>query len=301
MGRKRNQGKARKAAKAKAREEAEESHRQQWLAELLEEAEEEEEEGEERGSDNNQPNYERQQSLAGCGAQMPPSEFFNTKCKHGLDLLSNADNTCFQFVHAFEDAYFYEASGANISVCLIAAEDATLDKFADVWDDSAKMEIAISFLLCTGTQYFLKGNYADARHSAVITRYFEQRIAVGLKQTQALVNWPKINEVYEGDVHTLVKFFRKRIPCSCLDAKYDEVKSITKMGVCYNPECSAPLGKVERSKTMYCSRCRCVTYCSPECQKADWKLHRPSCDECVARIAKFDAKREYINIHKHKH
>eukprot|EP00984_Skeletonema_dohrnii_P020865 scaffold10278_cov113-Skeletonema_dohrnii-CCMP3373.AAC.4 len=65
------------------------------------------------------------------------------------------------------------------------------------------------------------------------------------------------------------------------------------MGRCYNPECSAPLGKVERSKTMYCSRCRCATYCSHGCQKAHWKLHRPSCDECVARIAKFDAKQQY--------
>eukprot|EP00984_Skeletonema_dohrnii_P020866 scaffold10278_cov113-Skeletonema_dohrnii-CCMP3373.AAC.5 len=139
MGRKRNQGKARKAAKGKAKVEAEESDKQQWLAELVEEAEEE------RGSDNNQTTYER---LAG---------FFNTKCKHGLDLLLNADSTCFQFVNAFEDAYFYEASiGASVSVCLIAAEDATLDKFADVWDDSAKMEIAISFFCVLERNIFLK-------------------------------------------------------------------------------------------------------------------------------------------------
>jgi len=294
MGRKRNQGKARKAAKAKAREGAKESNNQatnelqQSLAALFEEAEEE------KGSDNNQTTYERQQSLAGCGAQMPPSDFFNTKCKHGLDLLSNADNTCFQFVHAFEDAYFYEAkaSGANISVCLIAAEDATIDKFADVWDDSAKMEIAISFLLCTGTQYFLVGNYGCARYHATYARYLEQRIAVGLDQTQAIMNWPKLFEIYKSDVHTLVKFFRKRIPCSCLDEKYEEVKSITKIGVCYNIKCPIPYGEVERSKTMYCSRCRCVTYCSHGCQKAHWAQHKPVCVKNTAIKAKFDAKQQ---------
>ena len=92
-------------------------------------------------------------------------------------------------------------------------------------------------------------------------------------------------------MHTLVKYFRKRIPCSCLDGKYDEVKAITKLGFCFNPECNFEMsGELERSKTMYCSRCRCATYCSRECQKADWARHKSYCDKDAAERAEFDAK-----------
>jgi len=116
------------------------------------------------------------------------------------------------------------------------------------------------------------------------------------------MHWPKIYETYlasscgdtynPADLHTLVKFFRKRIPCSCscLDAKYEEVKATTKMGWCFNLQCN--LLRVERSKTMYCDRCRFVTYCSRECQKAHWSKHQATCDKAAALKAKFDAKQQ---------
>eukprot|EP00984_Skeletonema_dohrnii_P036994 scaffold38590_cov255-Skeletonema_dohrnii-CCMP3373.AAC.1 len=50
----------------------------------------------------------------------------------------------------------------DISVRLFAAEEAAMNKFADVWNDSAKMESAMAHLLCRGTQYFLDGYYANA-------------------------------------------------------------------------------------------------------------------------------------------
>eukprot|EP00984_Skeletonema_dohrnii_P025436 scaffold14600_cov150-Skeletonema_dohrnii-CCMP3373.AAC.4 len=290
MGRKRNQGKARKAAKAKAREEAKE----------------------ERGNDNsNQRRNEWQKSLAAQIQQLElgaaPISSDTTKCRHGCDHLGNMcsiGEKCIDFVVAFREAFHdADGGGADILDCLVlvAAEDATMYKFADVWKDSAKMKSAISMLLCNGTQHVLDGKYAIARDLATYARYFEQHVAVVLHQTQALMHWPKICETYiagtpfdknkhPSDLHTLVKFFRKRVFCSCLDAKYEEVKAAAKMGLCYNLKCNLP--RVERFKTMYCSRCRCVTYCSPECQKANWSQHKPECDAKAAQIAEFDAKQQ---------
>eukprot|EP00984_Skeletonema_dohrnii_P001339 scaffold418_cov92-Skeletonema_dohrnii-CCMP3373.AAC.2 len=284
MGRKRNQGKARKAAKARAEE-----------REAVEE---------ERGNDTNQMAETRQQSLAvqmqqlEIGAASMPISFDTTKCRHGFDKI---DNMCIDFVFAFRKVFF-EGGSADISNCLIAADDAAMDKFADVWNDSTKMETAISFLLSMGTQHVLDGKYDHGRNFATFARYFEQHVAVKLHQTQALMHWPKLYETYlasyssnengyiPADMHTLVKFFRKRIPCCCLDAKYEEVKATAKMGLCFNLQCK--FRRVERCKTMYCSRCRSVTYCSPECQEAHWSQHKPVCDAKAAIRAKFDAEQQ---------
>eukprot|EP00984_Skeletonema_dohrnii_P001341 scaffold418_cov92-Skeletonema_dohrnii-CCMP3373.AAC.4 len=273
MGRKRNQGKARKAAKAKAEERA--------------------------NDDNNQRrNGRQQQSLAALMQQLQNGAASDTKCWHGCQ---HVDKMCIHLVDAFRDAFYDTSGDADISDCLTAAHYAAMNKFADVWNDSAKMEIAISLLLFMGTQFVLDGNYTIARDFATFTRYFEEHVAVKLHQTRALVNFPKIIETYlagnpfdmhkhPSDLHTLVKFFRKRIFCSCLDAKYEEVKSITKVGFCFNLQCNLP--RVERSETMYCSRCRSVTYCSRECQTAHWAQHKPVCDTSAAQIAEFEAKQQ---------
>ena len=91
--------------------------------------------------------------------------------------------------------------------------------------------MAISFLLCKGTQdileggeqYTMIGSDDNARKSAAFARFFEQHIAVELEQTQALINVTKIINAYVADNHTLVKFLRHRISCSCLDEKYEEL------------------------------------------------------------------------------
>mmetsp|Transcript_257 Transcript_257/g.481 ORF Transcript_257/g.481 Transcript_257/m.481 type:complete len:134 (-) Transcript_257:2-403(-) len=129
MGRKRSQGKARKAAKAKAREAAEE----------------------ERGHNNNHTTNGRQQSLAD---QMQQLEMIGNmsrhdttiKCRHGFEETETLADFSSEFILAFREAFYGVANegGAALSdclFCLIAAEDATKDKFAEVWNDSAKMSI----------------------------------------------------------------------------------------------------------------------------------------------------------------
>mmetsp|Transcript_22227 Transcript_22227/g.33477 ORF Transcript_22227/g.33477 Transcript_22227/m.33477 type:complete len:271 (-) Transcript_22227:121-933(-) len=269
MGRKRNQGKARKAAKAKAREEAKESNTQV--------------------TDGRQ----RQQSLAAHWQQLESvaalTSSNTTKCRHGFEMF---DSVCLDFTREFRTFYqFASYRGEGIMRCLLAAEHATKIQFAGVWNNSTKMETAMSCLFSIGTSAILEGSNDVASDCASIARYLEEYIAVVLKQTQALFYSPKIREAQNpSDVHTLVKFFRKRIPCCCLDEKYEEVKYTAKTGLCFNLQCHKPC--VKRSKTMYCSRCRCVTYCSPECQKADWKIHKEDCLGYLKEKANFEMKQK---------
>ena len=242
VSRKKAAGKARKAVKAKAREKAREEQANERIAARLREL----------------------------------------SCKHGADPSSSqSDSLCIQFVRAFHEKVVEakKDSHRHLLTCLLDAQSATMDEFADVWYDSA-METAMSVFLSVGTQNYLIGNHGDSRYYATVARFFEQ-IMTASKQSQAYQNWPKLLETHKADLHTLVKFFRHRIPCSCLDEKYEEVKSITKLGFCYNPDCKFSIVKgegVERSKAKYCSRCRCVTYCSRECQVACWTEHKPDCE-----------------------
>ena len=277
MGRKRNQGKARRAAKVKAREEA----AQQAAS----------------GNSNNPTANNERQKLPKAEEQEQESSITNELqllalgmiCTHGFN--PHSENFCLEFKNTFRREFYQCPDGSSLASGLENTKKATLTEFADVWNDSVKMKIVISMYLCDGTQIILENKYGNAGDHATFVRFLEQHIAVELEQSQALVNWPKVDDTYNADEHTLVKFFRRRIPCSCLDEKYEEVKHITKKGICYYPQCSIP-GRVKRSKAKYCSRCRCVTYCSRECQVADWSRHKLLCDMYVSKIDEFAAKQQ---------
>jgi hypothetical protein len=64
------------------------------------------------------------------------------------------------------------------------------------------------------------------------------------------------------------------------------------MGMCFNPECTLPNGKVERKGMLHCIRCRQENYCSRECQVARWPAHKEACKRFVDRQAAFEAQQK---------
>ena len=183
-------------------------------------------------------------------------------------------------------------SGDKLGVKLVAAYKSTAKKYRDVY--SSKLESVVSILLNNGPQCILEGDNHYARCYASLARYFEECLAVEVHETKATINWAKIHELSRADDHTLVKYYRKRIPCSCLDEKYNEVKSVTKMGMCYHPNCGLSNRMAERCKMFYCTRCGDVNYCSIECQKADWEGHRGVCDAVVEWKTAFDSRKQSL-------
>ena len=157
--------------------------------------------------------------------------------------------------------------------------------------DSAKTGWILSLFLAFGAKHILNGEIDDKAHTnASIAFFFEEMIAIRCHKTQATFNHAKMLELLHCDEHTLVKYLKKSIPCKCLDEKYKEVKSITKMGVCSYPKCSLPGGKVERKGMLHCLRCRKDFFCSRECQEADWPMHKKLCNKYVDEQAEIDAR-----------
>jgi hypothetical protein len=58
---------------------------------------------------------------------------------------------------------------------------------------------------------------------------------------------------------------------------------VTKLGICYNPQCSLPDRKTDHSKLMDCTRCLQANYCSLECQRATWSYHKAFCVDCTSK------------------
>ena len=209
------------------------------------------------------------------------------RCNHGLGC--NTPNNmplCKWFLQMFVNE-FDGASGD-----FLAAYHATKEKCSAVWTDAGMMKFVVSFLLACGTGKVMEGNIKFASKYAALASYFQQYAEVELLHTRAFPNWPKIRELYTADEHTLVSFLRNRIPCSCLDEKYEEVKSIPKIGLCCNPDCPLPYGKTERSATMCCSQCGAANYCSRECQVAAWNGHMSECAFYTELQAKFQRRKQ---------
>ena len=197
-------------------------------------------------------------------------------CMHGYRVETMAEHELISaFVKTFLSTFLSfsgDASNSSFAVSLEAATKSAKEECPSVWSDSSKLKLVVSFLLRNGTQHILKGDFVAARYYAPLAPYFEHISLADVNR--AASSTTTMLELFKCDEHTLVKYLRKHIPCACLDEKYKEVKSMTRTGLCRNPEC---LSAVERSKMLSCARCGNSNYCSRKCQKAHWPDHKECC------------------------
>lgn len=237
-------------------------------------------------SASNQKQQQQQQKQQ----QSPSEKYINSKsCSHGFDSVGD-DYICLEFVYAYLLAY--GDVDENSDNGWQEALDLTSGKYVDMMKDANKMQWIASHFVTIAANLVIDGNLDGARGIASFASFFEQYIAVELTRRQATMNVAKLEELAMTDEHTLMSFLKKRIPCSCLDVKYKQVKHVTKMGICSNPQCSLPDRKCERSAMLSCTRCCRVNYCSGECQKVHWQKHKQYCGECVERTANFNSKQD---------
>ena len=201
-----------------------------------------------------------------------------SKCKHGYDPSPIEGRFTDNFMVKFSDAYNTARKRHPGDRSLAEAFDNIFGKPCPKGPKEIEtIERAAIFCLSVGTQHLLDGYYDRARQDASFACFFLEVIPTVMLGTKDQLDWPKIVELMFADERTLVSFFRKRIPCKCLDETYKNVKSMKKTGLCYNPDCDLPNRKAERSTMLQCTQCRIANYCSLECQKADWKKHKEGC------------------------
>ena len=211
-------------------------------------------------------------------------------CTHGYNPSSIFQaRFCEDFLKTFLESYYASTRrnsrnnrvGSAIDAFRTAVDNSITT--TNVARDLCNNECINPFCLAEGTKFILDGNSDDARLCAVLALVMKSITAAELPSQQ------KEFELVDADEHTLVQFFRKQIPCSCLDEKYKEVKSITKMGICFNEiSCPLPDRKAVRSKMFRCTGCLSdyyVSYCSRECQEAHWPVHKKHCGKTTQEIA----------------
>jgi len=212
------------------------------------------------------------------------------QCRHGFELEGHEERLCLEFAKRFQMEYQYHMNNVenNMLPCVNAAIDALQkeEKFAEILNDTANMRNIVSYFVANGTQRILNGKDHIVSVNVFFAYILEQYIAASWEKTKPRVSWlRRAAELQCCDMHILVSYLKKRIPCKCLDGKYKEVKSMPKMGLCCNLECTLPDRRVAQNESFYCARCKNACYCSPACQQADWLLHKDYCKMCVREKA----------------
>ena len=95
---------------------------------------------------------------------------------------------------------------------------ASREKYPKVWTSDGKMTVIKSLFLAVGTNCILYGDIELARQCASCANYFKAFIEDIFQQSRSMsLETDKNIELSMADEHTLVRYFQKHIPCTCLD------------------------------------------------------------------------------------
>eukprot|EP00984_Skeletonema_dohrnii_P003531 scaffold1189_cov122-Skeletonema_dohrnii-CCMP3373.AAC.3 len=195
---------------------------------------------------------------------------------------------------AVEAICIADNNNERVNVAAEFARSATGEKFPSLYKDAAALQRLSQGFLCIATDMLLDRRAGGI--AATLTRfqldlkvknwffcatiltfaeYLSQYVEVKLHCSKPFFYYHKLREIACSDERRMVSYVSKRIKCSCLDARFLEVKSAKRMSICDNLDCSRK--KVELEALMMCERCRKAHYCSEKCQATDFPGHKDAC------------------------
>ena len=144
------------------------------------------------------------------------------------------------------------------------------DQFSAVWDDESIQKRLFPSL---GTNLQLKDGYQPniracvVAIAAVCSQYnFDVDEARKPRKSRAL-----LHDLGDGLEYDSVRFYARRTSCQCLKKMYSRVKW------CPTQVCETCDVEKDRKLLYLCASCRCLTYCSVECQRIDYPNHKEFC------------------------
>ena len=209
--------------------------------------------------------------------------FATTKaeCGHGCILPTDSDHP----VSKFTDDFVTHWNDKSMNV--LDLTNSSFQAHKHVWNDENYKQHAINILLRIGTNLLIHANSENKNLGAALslTRsiiILEQHdgtdsLEVVYNSRAAAAKMRDLSARNSSSRRDALKFYSKRIPCSCLQKMHKEARrDISKTGRCFGCQ-----KEKERVALSVCSRCMLSQYCSRKCQVVDWHEHVRYCDQYV--------------------
>ena len=203
----------------------------------------------------------------------------DNRCYHRCPVLPAPD-------HAV--SLLMDALWANLFVEDKSAVDVLVDVIYNdqrVWDNATLRKMALDIMLAIGVNCIMY-RFAYPLYIAHAISILEHNGDGQNGFTLALCKEVRVeHDLRCGGEREIIRFFLKRISCSCLKATYSQIKKShpIRMGGCFTCEQSKKL-----SLQMLCGRCNIVQYCCKECQAAHWPKHKSLCNLFVQSFLNLD-------------
>ena len=196
-------------------------------------------------------------------------------CFHGCnDNKFDESHDCQKFMDDMVDVFCECKTMGTIHY----ATSVAAQKYPEILNDPAKLKWIASIFVSNGVDSLLSsspdGLYICCTYYA---EWIHQHVACALNKSAPIMYNARLDELLVAGVRRNISYLKKRIPCSCLDALYEKMKHLPKMGLCGGLNCSHPDNKVEIDKMWSCEACRRGHYCSKESQADHWPSHKEEC------------------------
>lgn len=195
-------------------------------------------------------------------------------CGHGCVALPSKDHVVSRFLNDYENHYQRLTSDHYNHHSF---KDDAKKLFVDhpgVWMNPVFRNMTIGILCTTGANMILEGD--SFVHPAlgialmvILLEHGERGFDVAFVSGSGLAR-----DLGTASVRETIRFYEKRIPCSCLKKRYSEAKELQPVLMCACTHCGQ---EKKRSSLMLCGGCKLEQYCGRECQKAAWPAHKVHC------------------------
>jgi hypothetical protein len=206
-------------------------------------------------------------------------------CDHGFGCIIPDDN---HPVSSFMDDFWANWFRKDIIMSVFDAGCDAFKRNQEMWRDPSYRQMAINIFVCIGKNVLLdkadvsssvrQSSSVDIAQIILILENYDGNDFISTMYVRIpAMKARDLNDSGSSVERDLLKFYSKRIPCSCLKERYSEARrTLPKMG-----SCSSCRVAKQRTSLMVCSRCRVAQYCSKQCQGANWSVHQLQCDSFV--------------------